>query len=60
MDRIADSADFLKECGECFQESHSLRLKHSFAQLFIELLAPIAEVRACAERKLPDAGELAG
>ena len=45
MDRIAETADFLKECGECFQEAHSLRLKHAFAELFAELLAPVAEVR---------------
>jgi len=44
MDRIGESADFLKECGNCFLESHSLRLKHAFAALFVDLLAPIAEV----------------
>jgi hypothetical protein len=44
MERISEAADFLKECGDCFQDSHSLRLKHAFAELFIALLSPIAEV----------------
>ncbi|KAJ3161216.1 Cell morphogenesis protein PAG1 [Geranomyces variabilis] len=52
MDALEDTADFLQTCAELFQNAHSTRIKHAYAEVFVMLLEPIAAV-ATAEVNLP-------
>ncbi|TPX59464.1 hypothetical protein PhCBS80983_g02476 [Powellomyces hirtus] len=52
MDALEDTADFLQTCAELFQNAHSTRIKHAYAEVFVQLLDPIAAV-ATAEVNLP-------
>ncbi|KAJ3080796.1 Cell morphogenesis protein PAG1, partial [Quaeritorhiza haematococci] len=52
MDALEETADFLQICAEFYQNAHNMKLKHAFADLFVELLEPIAAV-ATAEVNLP-------
>ena len=44
MNELEETADFLKVCAESFQDSHTIKVKHAFAQSFIDMLEPIAAV----------------
>ncbi|KAI9091522.1 cell morphogenesis N-terminal-domain-containing protein [Phlyctochytrium arcticum] len=52
MDALEDTADFLQTCGELFQHAHSSRIKQAYADVFVQLLNPIAAI-ATAEVNLP-------
>ncbi|KAJ3152742.1 Cell morphogenesis protein PAG1 [Geranomyces michiganensis] len=52
MDALEDTAEFLQTCAELFQNAHSTRIKHAYAEVFVMLLEPIAAV-ATAEVNLP-------
>jgi len=44
MEALEDTAEFLQECSNFFQNAHSIKIKHAFAEVFVELLDPIAAV----------------
>lgn len=44
MDALEETAEFLAVCAEIFQNSHSIRIKHAYCRVFIDLLEPIAAV----------------
>jgi hypothetical protein len=52
MSKLEDSADFLQAVGELFQNSHSLRIKLAFCELFDGLLKPVQRI-AGVEVNLP-------
>ncbi|KAI8820541.1 cell morphogenesis N-terminal-domain-containing protein [Fimicolochytrium jonesii] len=52
MDALEDTADFLQTSAELFQNAHTTRIKHAYAEVFVQLLEPIAAV-ATAEVNLP-------
>jgi hypothetical protein len=52
MSKLEDSADFLQAVGELFQNSHSLRIKLAFCELFEGLLKPVQRI-AGVEVNLP-------
>jgi len=52
MEALEDTAEFLQVCSNFFQSAHSIKVKHAYAEVFVELLDPIAAV-ADAEVNLP-------
>jgi hypothetical protein len=44
MDELEESADFLRVCGDFFQDTHSVRIKNAFALTFVDFLEPVAAV----------------
>lgn len=44
MDALEDTAEFLQRCAEFFQNVHSIKIKHAYAEVFAQLLEPIASV----------------
>ncbi|KAJ3319284.1 Cell morphogenesis protein PAG1, partial [Blyttiomyces sp. JEL0837] len=44
QDALDETATFLQIFAEKFHDSHNARIKHAYAELFIELLEPIAAV----------------
>ncbi|OUM68331.1 hypothetical protein PIROE2DRAFT_39268 [Piromyces sp. E2] len=52
MEALEDTAEFLQVCSNFFQSAHSIKIKHAYAEVFVELLDPIAAV-ADAEVNLP-------
>ena len=45
MDALEETAEFLQIIGEFFSNAHSVRIKHAYSEVFVELLEPIAAVR---------------
>ncbi|KAK9766570.1 Cell morphogenesis protein PAG1 [Basidiobolus ranarum] len=43
-DALEETADFLQSCGKFFKTTRSMKIKHAYAQVFVEMLAPIAAV----------------
>ncbi|KAH9273162.1 hypothetical protein BASA83_004451 [Batrachochytrium salamandrivorans] len=52
MDCLEETAEFLQTSADLFQNAHDIHVKHAYANLFVELLDPIASV-ATAEVNLP-------
>ncbi|KAJ3109558.1 Cell morphogenesis protein PAG1 [Phlyctochytrium planicorne] len=52
MEYLEETAEFLQICADFFQNSHSAKIKLAYAELFAELLEPVASV-AQAEVNLP-------
>jgi hypothetical protein len=52
LDALEETADFLSSCATFFKNAHGAKVKHAYANLFIQLLLPIAEV-AVAEVNFP-------
>ncbi|KAJ3277512.1 Cell morphogenesis protein PAG1, partial [Borealophlyctis nickersoniae] len=52
MEYLEETAEFLEICADLFQNTHSVRIKHAFADVFVHLLDPIAAV-ATAEVNVP-------
>jgi hypothetical protein len=52
MDALEETADFLQICANFFNNSHSARVKHAYAEVFVELLEPVACI-ATAEVNVP-------
>nr|KAJ3422130.1 Cell morphogenesis protein PAG1 [Polyrhizophydium stewartii] len=52
MDCLEETAEFLQTSADLFQNSHNIHVKHAYADVFVELLDPIASV-ASAEVNLP-------
>lgn len=46
MDALEETADFLQSCSEFFQNSHAVKIKHAYAEVFAQLLEPIASVNS--------------
>jgi hypothetical protein len=44
MENLEETADFLRVISDSFQESHSVKIKHAFAQVFVDLLEPLVAV----------------
>jgi len=44
MEALEDTAEFLQVCSNFFQSAHSIKIKHAYAEVFVELLDPIAAV----------------
>ncbi|KAG0244404.1 Cell morphogenesis protein PAG1 [Actinomortierella wolfii] len=44
MDSLEESADFLQSCARFFKASRGIRIKHAYAELFVQLLTPVAKV----------------
>ena len=44
MDALEETAEFLQTCAEIFSNTHSQKIKHAFADVFVELLEPVAAV----------------
>jgi len=44
MEALEDTAEFLQVCSNFFQSAHSIKVKHAYAEVFVELLDPIAAV----------------
>jgi hypothetical protein len=45
MDCLDDTADFLQSCAGFFKLARGIRIKHAYAELFVQLLTPVAKVR---------------
>eukprot|EP00842_Homolaphlyctis_polyrhiza_P005771 jgi/Hompol1/6195/HPOL_000607-RA len=52
MDSLEETTDFLHTSAELFQNAQSVLIRHAFADVFVQLLDPIASV-ATAEVNLP-------
>ncbi|KAL0076042.1 cell morphogenesis N-terminal-domain-containing protein [Phycomyces blakesleeanus] len=52
LDALEETADFLSSCASFFKNAHGAKVKHAYANLFVQLLLPIAEV-AVAEVNFP-------
>ncbi|KAL5035352.1 hypothetical protein BDV3_005299 [Batrachochytrium dendrobatidis] len=52
MDCLEETAEFLQTSADLFQDTHNIHVKHAYANLFVELLDPIASI-ASAEVNLP-------
>ncbi|KAJ3416925.1 hypothetical protein HDV05_007983 [Chytridiales sp. JEL 0842] len=52
MDVLEETADFLQICATFFNNSHSARIKHAYADVFYELLEPVSSI-ATAEVNVP-------
>ncbi|KAF9931130.1 Cell morphogenesis protein PAG1 [Linnemannia zychae] len=53
MDCLDDTADFLQSCAGFFKLARGIRIKHAYAELFVQLLTPVAKV-ALAEVNHPN------
>ncbi|KAG0198807.1 Cell morphogenesis protein PAG1 [Mortierella sp. GBA30] len=53
MDCLDDTADFLQSCARFFKMARGIRIKHAYAELFVQLLTPVAKV-ALAEVNHPN------
>ncbi|KAF9585887.1 Cell morphogenesis protein PAG1, partial [Lunasporangiospora selenospora] len=53
MDCLEETADFLQSCAGFFKLSRGIRIKHAYAELFVQLLTPVAKV-ALAEVNHPN------
>lgn len=45
MDSLDETVDFLQTLADLYNNAHSASLKHSYTQLFYDLLTPIGAVR---------------
>ncbi|KAG0006355.1 Cell morphogenesis protein PAG1 [Entomortierella chlamydospora] len=50
---LEESADFLQSCAGFFKMARGIRIKHAYAELFVQLLTPVAKV-ALAEVNHPN------
>ncbi|KAK3842159.1 MAG: cell morphogenesis N-terminal-domain-containing protein [Linnemannia gamsii] len=53
MHCLDDTADFLQSCAGFFKLARGIRIKHAYAELFVQLLTPVAKV-ALAEVNHPN------
>ncbi|KAG0033981.1 Cell morphogenesis protein PAG1, partial [Podila clonocystis] len=53
MDCLEETADFLQSCAGFFKMARGIRIKHAYAELFVQLLTPVAKV-ALAEVNHPN------
>ncbi|KAG0303961.1 Cell morphogenesis protein PAG1 [Dissophora globulifera] len=53
MDSLEETADFLQSCATFFKLARGIRIKHAYAELFVQLLTPVAKV-ALAEVNHPN------
>ncbi|KAI8602189.1 cell morphogenesis N-terminal-domain-containing protein [Dissophora ornata] len=53
MDSLEETADFLQSCAGFFKMARGVRIKHAYAELFVQLLTPVAKV-ALAEVNHPN------
>ncbi|ORZ22813.1 cell morphogenesis N-terminal-domain-containing protein [Lobosporangium transversale] len=53
MSSFEETADFLQSCARFFKMARGIRIKHAYAELFVQLLTPIAKV-ALAEVNHPN------
>ncbi|KAF9196952.1 Cell morphoproteinsis protein PAG1 [Haplosporangium sp. Z 11] len=53
MDCLEESADFLQSCAGFFKMARGVRIKHAYAELFVQLMTPVAKV-ALAEVNHPN------
>ncbi|KAG0093877.1 Cell morphogenesis protein PAG1 [Podila epicladia] len=44
MDCLEETADFLQSCAGFFKMARGIRIKHAYAELFVQLLTPVAKV----------------
>jgi len=44
MEALEDTTEFLQACSNFFQNAHSIKIKLAYAEVFVELLDPIAAV----------------
>ncbi|KAF9908249.1 Cell morphogenesis protein PAG1 [Linnemannia zychae] len=44
MNCLEDTADFLQSCAGFFKLARGIRIKHAYAELFVQLLTPVAKV----------------
>ena len=44
VDALEETADFIYSCAGFFKNAHGAKVKHAYADLFIQLLLPAAEV----------------
>ncbi|KAF9203309.1 Cell morphoproteinsis protein PAG1, partial [Haplosporangium sp. Z 27] len=51
--RLEETADFLQSCAGFFKMARGIRIKHAYAELFVQLLTPVAKV-ALAEVNHPN------
>ncbi|KAK3819569.1 MAG: cell morphogenesis N-terminal-domain-containing protein, partial [Benniella sp.] len=53
MECLQETADFLQSCAGFFKMARGIRIKHAYAELFVQLLTPVAKV-PLAEVNHPD------
>jgi len=52
MDAVEETAEFMRMLGMFFVKAHSLKIKHAYAELLVNLLEPLAAT-ASAEVNVP-------